>query len=205
MSYDQGLSYGYDEIYVAPSLDSYVDYNHSISKHEPGPRREAFPRPENRINNPHTSYDYGSGATLPQRPAQQMRCKSAAFDRDIYDYMRKNAYHDYSDESSEYGDTTDYGYDDRRSNFVGRFVGGSKRPPRKDPLREARETINELKKKITEFEHKHDLLFMFIVFLVAYIFIMFNSKNGGVQSPYIIGVPSSPGIAAPVAASAPVM
>lgn len=142
--FDGGFTtYGYDQVVVNPAAGNYVDYSDSIIKK---------PNNEKRYFNPSTSFDYSSNRHEFTRGT----------DFDDSDYHRPMHIPRYSPSRKQlvpgYDDVYDYMEKSVRSS-VGQQL----------KERDSELEIELLRKKLVEFQHKHDILMIIIICLIIYI------------------------------------
>lgn len=184
--FDGGFSsYGYDQVIVNPAAGNYVDYSDSVLKK---PKRN-----ENRYFNPSTSYDY----SIRQEYTRGREFEDDDMNQPIHRPMNIPRYSPSKKQIMPgYDDVYDYMEKNVRSNF-------------EKQLRDRNNEIEVemLRRKLIEFQHKHDILMIVIICLIIYIVLHVGSIHnpGGYFSPH--GSPprytSTDGLVAPVPASIP--
>lgn len=132
MSYFDGFDYGYDQLFVNPTSDAYIDYSSSIVK----PIKKEG-------NNPiaNAAYEEEQNRTSMERLKYN----------NVYDYLEKHAQHTMSKSH-----TTE---------------------------------IQDLKRRISEFQQKNDMFLIFIICLVIYVILQYNNAT----APQIHYITQSPG------------
>jgi len=189
--YDNG--YGYDQINVGPSLDTYAEYSSSIIK--PGdPLNSKF----NHVQRNHIGENYLK-RSIDQNinkekyinksldNIQQLKNMEEMTEgeklrkfRDIYDYLEYNA--DPNPSRKQYRHVQQDDYETQYKN----------------------REIEELKKKLADFQYKNDIFLLFIICLIVYIMMQTNAVKGSTPMMlYMNGMPSSP-MGTPVASVTPV-
>lgn len=200
--FNEGCSYGYDQLFINPAVDSYMDYNTSMVK-----PIEKIPNQSIKYNNPSTSYDYSNSCRDYSNSNIYTQDLPIALqsEKSIMDFMGHNN-------------------SMRRSGGMQGPQAGGMQGPRASSMqaediydyleKNARESyhkaanatktteaeIEELRKKLTEFQHKNDILLIFIIFLVIYILTHINTHNPG---NYMHGISSAPSM--PNLPSAPIL
>jgi len=147
MAYSDGSSFGYDELFVNPTMGTYADYSTNMLK----PVKVPSAKYDNRMLK--NIYNYENEYSKPRS-----RTDPSTFEN-VYDYLERSAKH----------------CSDKISSF--------------NP------EIEDLKKKLVEFQHKNDILLIFLIYLVIVIVMQYNMYAPYTQqynSPYMTMRPPPP-------------
>jgi hypothetical protein len=162
MDFNDGYSFGYDQIYVNPIKETYATYDNSIIK--PGdPSANHFNSPKGKAGN------YGGYAPISDESglfsdiSQITKMENEKISRkykesqgDVYEHMERSI------RASE------------RQKLEGMYK------------------LDEMSKKLADFQYKHDIFLIFIIFLVIYILMHNNNNNVGGYQQYGVYPPYPP-------------
>lgn len=166
MNFSDGYSFGHDQVYIDPVKETYATYDNSIIKSN-DPSVSHFNAPKGKVG-----VNYG-----PYGGYTPVSSETELFS-DISQITKMEQQKLSGRQGGAYGDDI----------YGGNAYEHMERSIRADERKklEEKSELDEMSKKLAEFQYKHDMFLIFIICLVVYI--LMHNNNSGVGGGYMGGM-----------------